>query len=366
MLKLDAKIDLNLQQFLHWWAGELAFLAPEPLIRLLGGRRAKLLLTRSNEALNLHYLNEEGVRTLGQWSLDEIGEGKREELYAENPEFEEAELLLGLGPEQSLIKSFKLPAATEENLHQVIAFEMDRLTPFKADQVYFDARIVERMPATGQIRVKLALTPRKKLDEMLAELFALGWMPEGVDVGRPDALLGHDLMPDKFRQAKSRWPKILTIGSFIVFLGLLVAALVLPAVMNHRLLDELQQEVRSVGKVAQEVKSLQEEAEKLSNESSFLVDKKRQDPMMLDMLEELTKLIPDQTSLNGLQYRDRKVTIQGESPAASSLIERIEASPYFKNASFVSPVTKDVANNQERFQISSEVVNGRFSEKPSN
>jgi general secretion pathway protein L len=85
---------------------------------------------------------------------------------------------------------------------------------------------------------------------------------------------------------------------------------------------------------------------------------------MVDMLNELTRVIPDQTSLYGLQYRDRKLVIQGRSPAASSLIELIEASPYFKNTSFVSPVIKDIASGQERFQIASEAVNGRSSENP--
>ncbi|NJD07458.1 MAG: PilN domain-containing protein, partial [Methylococcaceae bacterium] len=101
------------------------------------------------------------------------------------------------------------------------------------------------------------------------------------------------------------------------------------------------------------------------NEQGFLSRKKLTEPTMLDMLNDLTKVMPDDTWLNGLQYRDRKVTIQGQSPAASSLIERIEASAFFKNTSFVSPVTKDVASGQERFQITSEVTNGGLSEKPS-
>ena len=29
MLKLNTRIDLNLQEFLAWWGGELAFLVPQ-------------------------------------------------------------------------------------------------------------------------------------------------------------------------------------------------------------------------------------------------------------------------------------------------------------------------------------------------
>ncbi len=195
------------------------------------------------------------------------------------------------------------------------------------------------------------------------ELAALGWHPERVDLEAGDNSLGHNLLPEKFRPPKSRLPKIFTTASSILLFSLLISVLGLPILMNQKMLAELQAQVMLVGKIAKEVQELREDAEKLTNENGFLAQKKHHEPAMVDMLDELTKVIPDQTSLNGLQYREHKVIIQGSSPAASSLIERMEASPYFKNTSFVSPVTKDVSNGQERFQIASEVVNGRFSEK---
>ena len=40
-------------------------------------------------------------------------------------------------PESStLTRNLSLPAAAEDNLRQVLGFEMDRQTPFKADQVH--------------------------------------------------------------------------------------------------------------------------------------------------------------------------------------------------------------------------------------
>ena len=83
----------------------------------------------------------------------------------------------------------------------------------------------------------------------------------------------------------------------------------------------------------------------------------------IDALEELSRVIPDGTWLNGLQFNNRRIIIQGQSPSASSLIQRIEASAFFQNVSFVSPVTKDTANGLERFQIAADAANGRFSEK---
>ncbi len=364
MFKLDARIDLNMDKFFRWWGGELAFFVPSRLRKLLGGGRTRLILRRGEGGLSAAHVGEAGIRELGRWTLEEAGPELRGQLFAANHELDDAELLLCLGSGQSLVKVFKLPAVAEENLRQVVAFEMDRLTPFKATQVYFDVRVLERLAQTRQIRVELALVPRPKLDLILDELAALDWRPDRVDVDGGPGGLGDYLLPDRFRRPTGRLPKILTIASSVLLFLLALAVVGLPILKNRGMLAELQREVKLAGKVAQEVQGLREDAEKLANENGFLSQKKRQEPAMVDMLEELTKVIPDQTSLNGLQYRERKVIVQGQSPAASSLIELIEASPYFKNTSFVSPVTKDVSNGQERFQIASEVVNGRFSDKP--
>lgn len=364
MLKLDTRINFNFGDFLRWWGGELAYFVPKRLLKLLGGARDRLVISRMGDGLSVALHNDEGVHELGLLPLDENAQLKREQLLADNPELDNAELILRLNSDQSLARVFKLPGVAEENLQQVTSFEMDRLTPFNASQVYYDVKLLERLVATRQIRVELALAPRKTLDSIMDELLAVGWYPERVDLNVGYEGLRHNLLPEKFRPPKSRLPKIATLASAALFVFLLFAILGLPILMNQSLLAELQAQVKSVAKVAKEVQELREDAEKLTNENGFLLQRKRQEPVMIDMLEELTKVIPDQTSLNGLQYRERKLIIQGQSPTASSLIERMEASPNFKNTSFVSPVTKDVSNGQERFQIASEVVNGRFSGKP--
>jgi general secretion pathway protein L len=110
---------------------------------------------------------------------------------------------------------------------------------------------------------------------------------------------------------------------------------------------------------------LRQDAEKLSREASFLTKRKRSEPAMVDVINELSRVIPNNTWLYGLQYKDRRLVIQGQSPSASSLIAVMEASPYLHNTSFVSPVTKDVSSGFERFQIASQVLNGRFPDSKS-
>lgn len=364
MVKLDSTIDRELKRFFHWWGNELASLLPERVREIFGRRRPKLILVRSGEGGALTLANHGEIRSLGVFPLDYVAK-EGESLFKEYPDLVGAERVLLLPAEHYLQQIIKLPAAAEENLNQVVAFELDRWTPFKADQVYFGTRIIERLADTRQLRLELALTPREKLDPVLGELAEAGWRPERVDVGPEPDGHGMDLLPERFRPHQSRLPQAVNGLAAAVLLVAAAVVLTFPIYANRSLASELQQEVKAAGKTAQEVEALKTQVEQRQNEQGFLSRKKLTEPTMLDMLNDLTKVMPDDTWLNGLQYRDRKVTIQGQSPAASSLIERIEASAFFKNTSFVSPVTKDVASGQERFQITSEVTNGGFSEKPS-
>jgi general secretion pathway protein L len=74
------------------------------------------------------------------------------------------------------------------------------------------------------------------------------------------------------------------------------------------------------------------------------------------MLNTLSSLIKDDTWLSYAQYSDGHIQIQGESPAASTLIAVLEASELFANARFASPVTQDRISKLERFQITVDVA----------
>ncbi|MGX2039065.1 PilN domain-containing protein [Methylocaldum sp. MU1018] len=364
MLKLDTSIDLDIARFLRWWAGELSFLVPARLKKFFGTASERLVLTKDDFGLNAIYLGDEGDRPLGRFALDESGSQKRERLLAGMPALAEAKVLLRLTDGQSLRKTLKLPQAAEENLSQVVAFEMDRLTPFKSDQVYYATRLLERSPATRQITVELILTPRHKLDAMLDELAVWGWRPDIVDMAGDSPPGAYNLLPEKYRPPRNPWPYRINSALTGTIVLLMIALSVIPVWANRSLALKLEQEVKKASKSAKEVESLRQQMEDLVHRTKFLQQRKRTEPAVVDMLKALTDVMPDQTWLNGLQYRDHRLVIQGQSPSASALIELIEASPFFQNTSFVSPVTKDTASGLERFQIASDVVNGRFSEKP--
>jgi hypothetical protein len=50
-------------------------------------------------------------------------------------------------------KTLVLPAAVEENLEQALSYDLDRHTPFRPEQLYFDATVVDRNPSAKTIAV---------------------------------------------------------------------------------------------------------------------------------------------------------------------------------------------------------------------
>ncbi|MDD1648917.1 MAG: PilN domain-containing protein [Methylococcaceae bacterium] len=364
MLKFDTPFGTQLSQFYQWWIGELLSMVPSGVQKLFGGAAEYLVLTRDEHGVSLSHLRPTGEAELVHLLLDETGGESRTQYLQENAALSEAKTALRLTGAQGLRKQFKLPMAAEENLRQVVSFEMDRMTPFKSDQVYFSTVIVSRLKATRQILVDLILTPRAKLDALLDELAAAGWRPDIVYLAGDAKPGGYNLLPDKFKPPQSRWPGLINGTLGIILFSLITLLIALPIWSARTEANRLQGEVKKTAKIAQEVEAMREESEKLLHQARFLQDKKHTEPVLVDTLEELSRVIPDGTWLNGMQFMNRRIIIQGQSPSASSLIQGIEASDFFNNVSFVSPVTKDTSNGLERFQIASDVVNGRYSEKP--
>ena len=364
MLKLDAPVDMQLQQFWQWWSGELLSLVPPPLQKLLGSAGECLILDRDARGLTVtHRLGTQSM-PLVHLPLEEDGNTVRQRFLADHPDLEGIRIALRLNAQEGLRKRIKLPLAAAENLQQVLTFEMDRMTPFKSDQVYFSAQIVERLKATRQIVVDLVLTPRGKLETILDTLAEAGWRPDLVFLEGDSKPGACNLLPLHLAPPRDRLPQMLNIGLAGALLTLLALLAILPIWSARSESLHLQSAVNKTGKVAREVEAMREEADKLLHQAQFLQEKKQTEPVLSDTLEELSRVIPDGTWLNGLQFTNRRVVIQGQSPSASSLLQSIESSAYFRNVSFSSPVTKDSTNGLERFQVAADAVNGRFSEKP--
>jgi general secretion pathway protein L len=332
---------------LRWWVSELLAMLPVRWRSRLRLTREQLELRLTDDAIELRLVTAEGSRDLGRYAPDAADAAPLlEALNAHRGK--DRPLLLRLAGRSVLVHDLALPAAAEENLDQVLRYEMDRYTPFRADAVYHGFQILGRDGAQGRIRVRLVVVPREFLEYWLREFRAWGIHPDRVEAERAP---GVDLAPASHHAASGgRVPSLRSILIGVIVLVVAVA-LLLPLWKLREVVVHLNREVAAVQQVAVRAQDLREERDRMLAQSRYLIDRKQTRYPVVTVLNEMAVILPDDTWVQSLQLNDRRLVIQGHSAAASALIGRIEASPLFGSVSFVAPVTRDRVTDKEVFQI---------------
>ncbi len=256
-------------------------------------------------------------------------------------------------PEKLLVKQIQLPLAAEENLRQVLGFEMQRQTPFRAEQVYFNYRVVARRAQTQQLTVQLSVVPRTVVDEILNPIAGWDLAPEQGE-GKPE----QDQRDFAFVPAgaglrvTSGFYRLLLVAN----LALLVAVVAIPMLQQQRYLDQSRARLAEIRAAATTASNLQQRIDQHQARFRYLFAQKVRQPASVELLEELSARLPDDTWLFRVEIRDGKVHLQGTSTRASALIAKLEESRFLEDVHFASPVTQDGASGRERFHLSASIT----------
>lgn len=361
MPNLNSSIELDYKKFFRWWKRELIFLVPERIKQLVINQHGTLIVRPIENQFDVSYWTEGREEALGKFDRDESGIAKYKDQLASDERFSKADLIFRLTRQFAIQKELSLPSAAKENLYQVVTYELSRFSPFSPDQAYYAVKTLNVVNEPGQIRVMLILTPKPTLDSFYQDIKAFGMAPKFVDYEEsPNEIeLGDDeynLLPEELREKTDKTAQLIHAALIGLVAILFITALALPVWFEYRSVNALQNKIDSIEKEAKNIKSLQAEVDALVNETKLLIDKKTEKPPVVAVLDTLSKLIKDDTWLAYAQYASGQLQIQGESPAASTLISVLEASDIFANAKFVSPVTRDNVSKQERFQITVDIT----------
>ena len=349
----------KVERFGRWWWGELAGLTPAlgatrlPLVALEGETVTLVepkLLDGKPEAVSVDVAGLDPARasTAVRALLERAGESR-------------GRARLALDSRHALVRRVTMPAATEENLGAVLGFEMDRLTPFKAEDVYHDYRVLGRDAAAGTIAVLLAVARRDVVDAHVARMRELGVSIQGVAVaedarGSAPAL---DVLPSAQRgereKPRERLAKQVLAGAALV---LLLAALAIPVLRKRSEVHAMKPVFDKALAEAQATDKLIKELERQVADYNFLLAKKHERGSAIAYVEEISRLLPDNTWLQQLDVKNtgkaRELQISGETVSASKLIEVLEQSQLLQNASQRGSVTRGTQPGTERFVIAAE------------
>lgn len=356
--------------FFRWWGNELLRCLPVRWRELLAERRDTLLLERVDQELIVWRERGDDTPTeFGRISLALSAEEQAEAFARLRAGIENPSLrtVLCIDNDRVLRRSVALPAAAEANLRQVLSFEMDRQTPFKADQVYFDSRIASRDASGRNMQVEMVLIPRSQLDAEIAAI-AGGSLPmDGIDTWKGGGLPQRrhvNLLPAERRSRRRSLRAPVIIALVVVALLLLIANMAMSLSNRSQAVEMMRADVDRMDTTARKVRAQRQTLEESISGANFLAEKKRTTPAVIAIIDDITQRMPDNTFIERLNIENNQVQLQGQSSEAAKLIALLSASPYLGNPNFQGPIQPDARSGKERFQITAELKRAAAADTP--
>ena len=350
-LRYIAPLKRGFDSFWSWWSAELIAILPQDFRETIAQRSQRLFVELDGaDVVVLQGINGQ-AREMTRCALD------TPDNTATNPPQDVRDTVLLLPDDSVLTKPMTLPLAAEENLREVLAFEMDRETPFSADQLYYDFTVTDRQSGQQTLSLDLVYAPRTLVDELLDSLSLHGIRPDVLTClsGTGEELRPVNLLPASKRKNTRKIVQRSNIALACLALLLLVTVISLPIIQKRQLIQALEPQVQEAVAEATEGNQLRQDVEKLAEGSAFLVQKKQTNLLVIQVINEIARILPDHTWINRFDLSGDEIQLQGQSSSAAELIALVESSPLLHNARFRSSVIQVPRTNAERFHLSAEV-----------
>jgi len=336
----------SLHDFLERWRDALLSCLPGGLRRLFTHRKRCLIIVPQGATARL--LESQNGESVAVGKLDPQAPGSLQALIA-GARGAKQRMVVRLAKDQVLTREVSFPIQVRDNLAQVLAYEMDRLSPFQAAQVYFDFRALEDPRRRGKLRVELALCPRTQVGDWLRRLRDMGGAVD--EVTWEGAWPRANLLPAGERP--QRGSRFLSINTLLLVLVLLLAtaALATPIWQKQQIRDQRAAQVAELQARAEKVNEVRAALERARRGSTEVLQRKLEHPRMIDLLLELTDRLPDNTWVQNLDFRNGEIQIRGESTQATALLNLLDQAPGITEVAFRSPVVQAGNSGRERFHI---------------
>lgn len=346
-------------KFFRWWLGELRDAMPASWQEKLQHAMRRAVFMLEGDRLSVGVDENRALEGLGDYLLSHDAALQRQEIedLLEQNELAMAPRFLLFERAGVLAKDLKLPLAAESNLAQVLSFEMDRQTPFRASQVYFDWKVLERGGVPAQLHLRLFVMPRAEVDQAVTALSNRGLTLAGVDIRDGDRTLGLNLLPveQRVRTVNPRTRFNLALAGACVLLLAVVMAQSL--YLRAHQVEELENAIAEVQDEARDVARIRKQIEDASEAAGFLASRRAESPLAIELLADVTRILPDDTFLERLVISKTSVQIQGKSRNAQQLIELVNRSDYLESAAFRGSTRLDARSGLEIFEINAQITN---------
>jgi general secretion pathway protein L len=261
------------------------------------------------------------------------------------------DVALLLPASQVLRPHLQLPAASNTTLRKAAFYELERLSPIDPEQVYFDHVVLDADRKKKKADIELRIIKKTSVDSAVALCREVGLAVGSIGFEGDSREADRRYFPvDTAAFLRLRWRRfnvLLLAGLAVLLLALLLIAAYWRGSEQSDLLSD---QVGVAGQRAAVVHRLKHEILDVRAQIEFPLAQKSA-PTVIQILSEVTQILPAGTWLTEFAINDGKVHVQGFSNAPSDLIGLIDKSPYFADAQFEASL-QSAQDNAEHFDLS--------------
>jgi general secretion pathway protein L len=357
--RLGSKLADGLRRIGQWWLAEFLALFPSRVSGWLTDRGSRTLLLGTDGDVVVLQLLADGHRTLASARIGQAEFAPAAiDAFLRSHGLQRKHVRLGpwLPPERIFARRLILPVETRRSLDAVVTRDLVAKTPFQLGDIYHDYVAQRR---DGKIVVWQWVVRRTFVADVaqslgldVGELAFVESEPDGTsDAPRPVLRLA------RAAADRNRLPQTALLPLAATAMLLAALALWLTYARQQSMLDTLAGELTAARAKAQSVRAAIDKLDAEWTRVAQIRSRKRDTPGVLDVWDELTRIVPSHSWLTELRIsdapdgKDRQVLITGYSAAAATLVGLVEKSALFRDASLMAPISLDHTENKERFAI---------------
>lgn len=325
---------------LSWWGSELSSMLPAFMRPRAPKVHATLFLNQNGE---LEVLRATKGRLRA--ASDDVPSVFLAKLARRRPG---AHVRLKVPASLCLERRIEVPKAARRKAEAILDLDLERATPFRAADV-FSAHMLEPSQRPGWLTAVQLIAKRKSVEPAIRDIEAFGLKVASLDCGHTSGktAIAVDLMAsDRAAQKKPA-------GGFAA-MSLLAVALTMSLVyveLNRResAVAALDAELATVHqRVSEAQASSAATAETLKRAQAVTAFADGRKPAV-EILDELTRLLPDDTWLEAFKLDGGAIEITGFAKSASAIVPVLDRSSAFKDVEPMAPITFDGVTAKEHF-----------------
>lgn len=241
-----------------------------------------------------------------------------------------------------LSRDVTLPRVAASNAARTIGYDLDRLTPFRQDDVLWSVQRKPGVERGEQIIFRLLVVPRFLVSAALDTLDRAGISPTCISM---DTAADTPLTIPLGKTARKSHP----VGRVLALCAaVLVAA---PFVSQQITLFRLHHAIAALSDGRTQAEDIRRRIAAFTAAPAALAREEHRIGSPLHIIGTLTDALPDDTFLTAMHIHERHVTMEGESAQATRLIGVLEHDAAFSDAAFSGPVTRSENKQMDVFTI---------------